>query len=217
MPRNKALTCLAVLLALAPGLCRAQAPVATPSVNITPGNVTMTNSGVGSIPFTLTSVNGFAGEVGVTCTPPNPPAGVREPNCPGGGPPHPPIPITADATAAGSIGISAEAPLPATGTTYATGRHMLEWAFAAVFMLGLGLRRKKENGYTRLLLTVGLLIGLMGTTACGSKVETLTPGVYSYTLTAVPYGQINPAFTTSATANVTVPPGVDVIFGTTRY
>ncbi|WP_158789409.1 hypothetical protein [Granulicella sp. L46] len=140
-----------------------------------------------------------------------------EPNCPGGGPPLPPIPITADATATGSINISSQAPLPAVGTTYAAGRHVVQWAFAAAFMLGLGLRRKKENGYTRLLLAVGLLIGLMGTTACGSKVETLTPGVYSYTLTAVPYGQINPAFTTSATASVTVPPGVDVIFGTTRY
>lgn len=131
--------------------------------------------------------------------------------------PSPPIVIAADATATGSVGINSEAPLPATGTTYAADENMVGWAFAWVFMLGLGLRRKRENGYTRLLLAVGLLIGLMGTAACGSKVETLTPGVYSYTLTAVPYDQSRPAFTTSATANVTVPPGVDVIFGTARY
>jgi len=217
MSRIGVLSGLGLLLTVTISLCNAQAPVATPSVNITTSNVTMPNSGGGSIPFTLTSVNGFAGKVGVTCTPPNPPAGVQEPNCPGGGPPSPPIVIAADATATGSVGINSTAPLPVPGTTYAAHKKIVGWEFAGIVMLGLGLRRKKENGYTRLLLAVGLLIGLMGTAACGSKVETLTPGVYSYTLTAVPYGQSNPAFTTSATSKVTVPPGVDVIFGTTRY
>jgi len=216
MSGNGALNCLGLLLAVTFSMCKAESPAPTPSVNITVGNVTITDSG-GSIPFTLTSINGFAGEVSVTCKPPNPPEGVLEPNCPGGGPPLPPATITAGGTATGSVGINSEAPLPATGTTYVAVGSMVGWTFAGVWMLGLGLRGEKKNGFTQGSLLVGLLMVLMGTAACGGKVETLTPGVYTYTLTATPYAQSNPAFSTSATANVTVPAGIDVIFGTSRY
>ena len=62
----------------------------------------------------------------------------------------------------------------------------------------------------RLMLAVGALIGLTGMSACGNGVETLTPGLYTYTLTANPSAQSNPPLSVSTTVNVTVPPGIIV-------
>jgi hypothetical protein len=50
MTRSKAFTCLAVLFALAPGLCGARTLAPTPSFTITASNVTMPSSGTTTIP-----------------------------------------------------------------------------------------------------------------------------------------------------------------------
>jgi hypothetical protein len=76
-------------------------------------------------------------------------------------------------------------------------------------MLGLGLKRKRSRQSTRLLLAVGMLIGLTGIDACASSPETLTPGVYTYTLHA--YEQNNTSPSASTTVTVTVPPGIVVV------
>jgi len=207
--RSKALASLAVLLALAPHLCAATAP--TPSFTISATPITIASTGT-SIPFTLTSVNGFAGTFGVTCTNPNPPVGVREPNCGDYGPVPPPIILTANATATGAMNITAAQPLPVhEASTLNLPRHRKapRWALAGVLMLGLGLRRRSARA-TRLMLAVGTLIGLTGMSACGNGVETLTPGIYTYTLTANPSAQSNPPLSVSTTVNVTVPPGIIV-------
>ncbi len=170
MSGNKALTCLPVLLTLAPGLCAAQAP--TPSFTLSASDITMTSGGT-SLPYTLTSVNGFAGTFGVTCTNPNPPAGVREPNCGNYGPV---ILLTANATATGAVNISSAQPLP---THQASLRHFpghereTRWALAGVLILGLGLRSRRARA-TRRILATGMLLALTGISACGSGVETLT-------------------------------------------
>jgi hypothetical protein len=211
--RNTALTCLVSLLTLGFGAASAQAPAATPSFTISASNITMPSSGDGSIPFTLTSVNGFAGSVGVTCTPPNPAAGVREPNCAEGGPVSPPYVLTANATAKGVSTITASEPLPVPDVSKLNRtrpREGTSWALAGVLMLGLGLNRKRSGQSTRLLLAVGMLIGLMGIGACSSP-ETLTPGTYTYTLNASSYVQNNTSLSASTTVTVTVPPGIVVV------
>jgi uncharacterized lipoprotein YmbA len=60
------------------------------------------------------------------------------------------------------------------------------------------------------MLAVFTFIALTGMSACGSGVETLTPGIYTYTLTAAPSVQSNPPVSASTTVNVTVPAGIVV-------
>jgi hypothetical protein len=217
MTRNKALSCLVVLLTLAPGLCAAQPPAPTPGFTISASNITMSSSNT-SIPFTLTSVNGFTGSVAVSCTPPNPPAGVNEPECGNFGPATGPIVLTANGTATGAVALLAYKPLPT--PTVSRLNHLghgrgTSWALAGVLMLGLGSLRKRSRTkrshlFTHLSLAVGMLIGLTGITACGGP-ETLTPGTYSYTLTATQVAlPLPPNPSVSTTATVTVPAGIVV-------
>jgi hypothetical protein len=77
-------------------------------------------------------------------------------------------------------------------------------------MLGLGLKRKRSRQSARLLLAVGMLIGLTGIGACSGP-ETLTPGTYTYTLNASSYVQNNTSLSASTTVTVTVPPGIVVV------
>ncbi|MHB8304072.1 MAG: hypothetical protein ACYDC6_14830, partial [Acidobacteriaceae bacterium] len=199
------------LLTLGFGFGSAQAFAATPSFTISASNITMPFSGTGSIPFTLTSVNGFAGTVHVTCTAPNPPAGVRVPAVSEGGPVTPPYVLTANATAKGVIVILASPPVPTPARlNHPRPGEGASWALAGALMLGLGLRSRRAHRFTRLLLAVGMLIGLMGISACGSSPETLTPGSYTYTLNANAYDQNNTSLSASTTVNVTVPPGIVV-------
>lgn len=212
MPSNKALTRLVILLALAPGLSRAQAPAPTPSFTISASNSTMPSNGDGGIPITLTSVDGFAGTVVVGCSQPNTPASVIAPVCDYPGPVTSTYVLNANTTLNEVIGVSppintnptARLNLPTHGTGH--GERAI-WSLAGVLMLGLGLRRRRARPSTRLLLAIGTLIGLTGISACGGP-ETLTPGTYTYTLTANdPYDTNNP-LSVSTTATVTVPPGI---------
>jgi hypothetical protein len=213
MTRNKALTCLTVLLTLAFGLCRAHALAPAPSFTLSASNITMSSNNT-SIPITLTSVNGFTGSVGLTCTPPNPPSGVKEPSCGGG--PYQPTVLTANATVTGGLAIYAIKPLPTSSATSSNlpghGRRTT-WTLAGALMLGLGALRKKSQLSKHLLLVVGMFVGLAVINACGGP-ETLTPGTYSYTLTAAATpGASNPTFSTTTTATVTIPAGIIVLPG----
>ncbi|MGH9616195.1 MAG: hypothetical protein ACRD28_05575 [Acidobacteriaceae bacterium] len=77
---------------------------------------------------------------------------------------------------------------------------------AGALFLGLGLRRRRTRWPSLLLLAVVMLVGMMGIVACGSGVQTLTPGTYAYTLTA--NAQNSPSLSASTTVNVTVPAGI---------
>jgi hypothetical protein len=207
MTKHPSLTCLAVLLALAPSLCKAQ--TATPGFTISASNVTMPSSGTTSIPFTLISVNKFAGSLVVGVTPPTPAAGVRLPYLEIGGPAES-YPLTANATLTGTIGILTAVPVPVPvrfnlPAHPAPGKRVI-WSLAAVLMLGFGLSRRKARA-TRLLLALCTLIALTGISACGGP-PTLTPGTYTYTLTASTIDASQPQLSASTQITLTVPPGI---------
>ncbi len=207
MTRSKTLTCLTVLLTLAPGLFRAQAAAPTPSFTISGSNITMPSSGTASIPFTLTSVNGFAGSLVVLFSQPSVPAGVKLPYLELAGPVRS-YALTANATATGSVGVLSAVPVPVPVKLNlpphpARGNRAI-WSLAGALLLGLGLRKKRALA-TSLVLAACLLIGLSAITACGGP-PTLTPGTYTYTLTATEVN--NTSATASTTVTVTVPPGI---------
>jgi hypothetical protein len=215
MTRNKALTFLVVLLALASSLCEAQPAAPAPSFTISATNVTMPSSGIVSIPFTLTSVNGFTGSLTVGITPPTVPVGTRLPYLDIGGPVigHP---LAANATVTGSIGVLAAIPVPVPVKLNLPNRpgrgEAVRWELAGVLMLGLGsLRkrslRKRARQSTRLLLALCMLIALTGISACGGP-PTLTPGTYTYILTATAISASVLSPSASTTVSVTIPPGI---------
>lgn len=210
MTRNKVLSYLVVLSALAPTLCRAGVPTSTPIFTISAGNVTMPSSGTVSVPFTLTSVNGFVGSVTVSCIAPTEPAGVRVPFCDQGGPIMA-YPLTSDGNATGNMTIVAIQPNPvplADRSSLARRGEGEGWALAGILMLGIGLRRKSSRRFTRMSLVAGMMVALAGIGVCGcGGPPTLTPGPYLFTLNA---SSISPTLGPSAitTLTVTVPPGI---------
>jgi hypothetical protein len=213
MKRNVALCCLGLFLPFAVVPSRAQMPTPVPSFTITAIGITMPSSGTGLIPFTLTSVNGFAGTLNITCTPPNPAAGVREPVCGGGSVTS--FALAAKATVTGNASLMAYVYFPPKASSRLDLQRRGEgtsWALAGVLMLGFGLQRRRARrlGYRSglLLLAVGTLIGLTGISACSAGPETLTPGVYAYTVTAT--DQNDTSSSVSTTVQVTVPSGIDV-------
>jgi len=207
--RNKALACFAVLLALAPSLCNAQTSAGT--YTVAASNVTMPSSGTTSIPFTLTSVNGFVGNLDVGVTAPTVPPGVKLPYLEIGGPVHL-YPLTANGTLAASIGVLSAVPVPIPVKfnlpQHPSSSHSTVWSLAGIGILFLGLRRRRAAA--PVLLALVLLLGLTTFTACGGP-PTLTPGTYTYTLTASQVGNsqnMGTASSVSTTFTLTVPPGI---------
>ena len=222
MTKRALLIWLVVVIVVGTGACVAQSPANVATFTISATDVAMPLSGNGSIPLTLTSVNGFVGTLTVGCMPPTPAIGVNEPNCADNGV-FPSYPLTANGTAQGVMRLNPDAPLPApaVGLLHLPGRREgAGWAVAGVLMLGVGLRSRRRlrgigrsaRGAAGLLTVAGMLIGLggLGVAGCGGA-ETLTPGVYTYTVTASTYGlPVVPVQVASTTVKVTVPPGVVV-------
>lgn len=207
---NKTLTRLVVLLGFTSGLCVAQPPAPAPSFTISAPNVTMASSGTSSISFTLTSVNGFAGTLIVGITQPTVPAGTKLPYLEEGGPARD-YPLVANGTATGSFGALSAVPVPEPVKFNLPNRHAhgeaVRWKLAGIFILGLGFLRKRSRTSTRLSLALCMLIALTGISACGGP-PTLTPGTYTYTLTAT---ELTPSVlspSASTTMTVTVMPGI---------
>jgi len=169
----------------------------------------MPSSGFGSIPFTLTSVGGFSGTVTMFCVPPNEPTTVTLPICNVGGPVVVVV-LDANQTVNGNWKLLASLPVP-DPVKFNLHRHRsgLGLALAGVVMLGFGVGRRRDSRVGRVLLGFGLLFGLTVIGACGGSQKTLTPGNYTYTLTATEQGSSSP-ITASATLTVTVPPGIVV-------
>lgn len=184
-----------------------------PGFTISAGKVTMPTSGDGVIPFTLASTGGFSGSIEVTCTPPSPPAGVREPQCGPAGPVAvpPPIALAANATATGEEDLLPYVYLPPSTSSLHRERHGrgAVLSLAGVLAIGLGFARRRSS--LRVvsgtpLLALGTLVGVMALSGCGGGLVDLTPGTYTYTLTAAEEG--SPASSASTTVQVTVPPGI---------
>jgi hypothetical protein len=184
-------------------------PAPPASFTVTAGDTTMASGG-GLISYTLTSVNGFTGSVSVSCLPPLPAPGVLEPVC-GGGPVSPPVMLAANATATGSVNLETYVYFPPKSAALQKNpgaARGVSLALAGCLMLGLSLRRRNKLKCSYPAIAVATLVALGGITACSSGPETLTPGVYSYTLSASEVG--NSAAPVTTTLKVTVPPGIDV-------
>jgi len=181
---------------------------ATPDFTLTASNVTMSNSGssgAGSSSFTLTSVNGYTGTVEVGCVPPTPPVGVNVPICNFGGPVRPAYTLTANQVATGTIAFLNSNPCPECLVSVARrGGYGLapSLALAGALLFGFGIRRRGARWLTLTLLTVGTLAGLAGISACGGSNSVVTPGTYSYTITAT---DITTQVSVTASISVTVP------------
>jgi hypothetical protein len=211
MIARRALMFAVVTIGMLGGVCGAQ--TAVPHFTIAASNVTMPSSGSGTIAFTLTSVDGFAGSVGVTCGEPTVNAGVLIPFCgPAGGgvPVTPPIVLTANGTANGTAPILA---IEYTNAKDVGGPKLrghggaVSWAVVGVLMLGVGLRRRRR--LAGVLVVVGMMVGLTALSGCGGP-ATLTPGVYTYTLSASQAGLTTPGPVVSTAVQVTVPAGIVV-------
>jgi hypothetical protein len=184
----------------------AQALPVTPDFTLAATNVIMSSSGPsgsGSSTFTLTSVNGYAGTVEIRCVPPTPPAGVNVPIC-NFVPVMPPYTLTANQVVTGTISFAnvscnqCVAPVARRGG-YELGKGL---ALAGVLLLGFGFRRRAARWLTLTLLAVGTLAGLAGIGACGGTSNVVTPGTYTYTITAT---DDNTQVSQTASINVIVP------------
>jgi len=143
------------------------------------------------------------------CVPPNEPTTVTLPICNVGGPVVVVV-LDANQTVNGNWKLLASLPVP-DPVKFNLHRHRggLGLALAGVVMLGFGVGRRRDSRVGRVLLGFGLLFGLTVIGACGGSQKTLTPGNYTYTLTATEQGSSSP-ITASATLTVTVPPGIVV-------
>jgi hypothetical protein len=188
---------------------------ATPSFTITATNVTMSSSdstGIGSSLFTLTSIGGYTGTLQIGCNIPTPKIGVTVPSCNYGaaevvapGPVPPPITLTANQVATGTIAFYN--PVPCSGRCGGAARlggQGLEQslALAGVFLLGVGSWRRPGHFLTLTLLALSGLAALAGISACGGNNSVVTPGTYVYTISAT---DINTDVSVTTSIDVTVP------------
>lgn len=164
----------------------AQSPTGT--FTISAGDVSITQTGSGTIPFTLASVNGFAGSIVIGCQPPNVAAGVNIPFC-GGGPVRV-YTLTADQAITGTITLFAYgSPMPA---GFGPVSHpLVAFLLVVALLAGLTFRRRSARWLTLPLLLV-MLIPLSSTLGCVSRPRGFTPGTYGYTITATQYGLVTP-------------------------
>lgn len=149
---------------------------------------TCTSSGTctyhyGSSTLTLTSVNGYTGSPLLTCTAVNPPAGAKIPSCFEYG-----LPVAVGAGQSVTedlLLVPPGGPLPPEPATSSRlgGRAGTTLAFAGVLLFGFGVRRRAR----RLRLAVAVLASvtvLSGLTACAGSDNSMTPGTYTYQVTA---------------------------------
>jgi len=81
---------------------------------------------------------------------------------------------------------------------------------AGALLAGLGFRRRKARRFALMRLAAGMLAGMAGIGACGGgSSNTLTPGVWPFTVTATDTSTFE---TVSATISVTVPAGIPVSY-----
>jgi len=205
---------LAVLLLLSVRVGAAQQNGAEPGFTVSATNITLPSSGSASIPITVNAVDGYTGVVFIRCTA-TPAAGVLEPYCepPTSGPALSVTLTVSEPTVAGSIPITS-LPEPALTSSLAhpdaNGRG--RWVLAGALILGLGIRKRRSRWLACLLFAVGALLGMTGLGACGGGGgETLTPGTYTYAVSAV--DQSVPQKSASTTVTVTVPAGIPVQSG----
>lgn len=181
---------LTLLLAALPAVAQSSAPTFT----LTTGNVSLSTTGTGSIPYTLTSVDGYTGTVVVTCTAPTVPAGVSIPYCvvPSSAtncdptltnpPPANICSLTANQAFPSSFSLIGDSATASSGFI-ASHNPLLAILFIVALLSGLTLRRRSARRLT-LPLFFAVLGALCCTTGCGSAPRGFTPGTYTYVISA---------------------------------
>jgi hypothetical protein len=211
MQHRRTFLLVASLLAFTAAYSGRNALASAPSFTITATNVTMSSnaaSGTGSTSITLTSVNGYAGTVGIICSGPTESGASNLPICNLGGPAYVAFEtLTANQTASGTVAFYNSHPpcnpCPVNLPRRAGHRLPVGLALAGALVFGFGFQRKAPRWLVLILVTVGSLAGLAGISACGgnSANNVVTPGTYTYTLSAV---DMNTPPSASVTTSVTV-------------
>ncbi len=214
MSARRMLLLFATIFAIGYGFADTRAVAATPSFTFTASNATMSTDGSGSVSWTLTSVDGYAGTFSINCTATSTPVGAKLPVC-GESAVAQAYTLTANGTVQGTIGLSATfcstsnpsacpVKLDRKRPGFGAG-----FALAGALLLGLGFRRRRVRSFTFMLLAAGMLAGIVGITSCSGGSNTLTPGVWPYTVTAT---DLSTGDYTSTSITVTVPAGVSVSY-----
>jgi len=183
----------------------------TPSFAISATNVTMplsqgscNSSGCtwqyGSSTFTLSSVDGYTGAPQISCAVANPPFGASLPTCFQ----HGPMPtLPANGTINGEILFIApgQTPPPSPAGLSRRKDRAAGVLLAAALLFGMGLRRRGARWFTPVLLALGIFGASSVISACGGSGSSMTPGTYSYTVSAMDAN----GDSASTTINVTIP------------
>lgn len=173
-----------------------------PAYAITAANVTMPISGNGLTQYTVRGIPS-TGTLAVSCQYSGQPTTARIPICTYG--PRGLMQVTAGQSVTGTIQFFPfGSAIPASAQR--RNRPGGALALAGMLLVGLGLRRGL-SGILRTLVLAIALAGVVGVTGCGANPDAMTPGTYSYTITAdneaspnTPLGQ-----GVSTTIQVTVP------------
>jgi len=191
-----------------------RALAATPAFTLSATNVTMplntqttcSSSGCttqyGYSTFTLTSVNGYTGGPQVTCAAVNPPSAAILPACYQ----HGLMPaLPANGSVSGEILFIAPGqgipPSPAS-LLERTGHIASGLVLSAVFLFGFARRRRAAHWFSLILLALATLGGTAAISACGGASNSMTPGTYSYSITATDSGTGD---TSATTISVIIP------------
>jgi hypothetical protein len=185
MQRRSLFILVSLLLAAGCGLFSARA-WASSSFTITATNVIMPASGNGSSTFKVTNIP-LTGTLTLSCIYSGTKVEARVPICPM----SPPVlyQVTAGGTLSGNIafypwGVAIPASLHRTphrsGYLPAAGM-----ALSGALLLTFGLRRRARRWLTLAVLAAATLTGLAGMSACGGSRNSMTPGTYSYVISAM--------------------------------
>jgi hypothetical protein len=178
----------------------ANAVVPSPSFTLTASNVSMSDQGSGTSTFTLTSVNGFTGQVGVLCTGPSSLlVDLVLPSCDS---PTQQVVVPANGSVSGSMSFVPPFSNQSLGRRGRPGKAPLEAPLVAsalaMGLIGLRFRRRLSRWMVLLVIGAAGLAATAGVTGCiGHGGLAMTPGTYSYTLSAA-------ARSSSATGNTTI-------------
>ena len=170
---------------------------------VTATDVTMPKSGIGITDYTVSGIP-INGTLTVGCTYSGPTTTAHIPICTYG-PAHAPDPVTAGQTVTGSInfypyGSAIPATAQSTKSAWPAGA-----VLAAGLLIGFGIRRKMPRWLAAVVLVAGIG-GAIAVTGCGGGGNGMTPGTYSYTISATNGGELNPLLAEASTKiSVTIP------------
>jgi hypothetical protein len=179
----------------------AHAVIPSPSFTLTASNVSMSDQGSGTSTIKLTSVNGFTGQVGVLCSGPSSflAPDLVLPSCDSA---TQQLVVPANGSVTGTMSFVPPFSNQSVGRRGRPGKAPLETPLAAgalgMGLIGLRFRRKLSRWMAMLVLGAAGLAAMAGVTGCiGHGGLAMTPGTYSYTLSAA-------ARSSSATGNTTI-------------